>query len=416
MFIYIRFASYLKYLQKRSVFIGGDKMRKKSSDNFDDGSNWEPERQHTDEKPNRQILDEDGLLGSAKKIWYTYKKRITLGAAGLFLGITVLSNAYTIPQDSVGVVTTFGAYSRTQKPGLNFKVPFIESVEKVQNQAILTESFGFRPLKPGVKSEYIGVKEIQSGNIDKDRLEEIVKEEGVSADGNITEKAMGILKSEYLMLTGDLNMADVESIVQYKIKDPAAYLFNVRNPRDTLRDLAEATTRTVIGDASVDEVITIGRTDIEIKAKEKLQERLNYYNTGLEVVTVKLQSANVPERVRPSFNAVNSAIQNKQEKINNAMQEYNKVIPRATGEAQGLISQATGYATERVNRATGDASRFNSIFLQYKDAPAITRSRMYLEAMPDILRNSEKIYFIEGDGGKGSLLLQKLDLDKERKN
>jgi membrane protease subunit HflK len=360
----------------------------------------------------RETMDQDDLGYVIRDIWEKHKKKIKAGIVGLLGAITILSSAYTIPQDSEGVVTTFGRYSRTSKPGLNFKIPYsVEHVMKVPTQSIFTESIGFRALKPGVKSEYIDLEAINSGKINESQLADIVRTEGIKLEGDLREQAKSVLRSEYLMLTGDLNMADVEFIIQYRINDPVSYAFNVRDHKSALRDLSEAKMRIAVGDSSVDEVLTTGRTDIETKVKVALQERLNFYKTGLEVVTVKLQSTQPPERVRPSFNEVNSAIATKQEKINTAMAEYNKEIPKAMGEAQAQIKRAEGYAIERVNNSQGDVARFRQIFQQYKNAPEITRTRIYLEAIPDILKNAEKIIYIEEKGGNSDLLLKKLDLN-----
>jgi len=367
----------------------------------------------SDPKPDdwRNNLDSDSAEYMLRDFWEKYSRKVKVGVATAGLLMTTMASCYTIPNDSVGIEKTFGRYSGTTKPGLHFLIPMVESVHEVQNQAIFTESFGFRSIKPGVKSEYLGMSEINSGAASKDQLQEIVEGEGLSTDGDLAEKARSILRGEYLMLSGDLNMADVEWIVQYKISDPVAYSFNIRNAKKTLRDVSEAVTRVVVGDASIDEILTTGRADIEIDVKKKLQDKLRMYNTGLEVVLVQLQSSNPPEGVRPSFNAVNSAMQEKQQKINNAMEQYNKEIPKARGDALATIQNAEGYASQRVNNAQGDVARFRQIYAEYKNAPAVTRNRMYLEAMPDILKNSKQIFYLEQGNGNSGLLLKKLDLD-----
>ena len=357
----------------------------------------------------RKTLDEDSFEYVWKDTWEKFGRKIKLGIVGTGLLMTTLSSCYTVPNDSVGIEKTFGAYSGTTKSGLHFLLPMVQSVDKVQNQAIHTEAFGFRTFKPGIKSEYIGVSEIAAGKVSKDNLTEIVEEEGLKPQDNLAEQASSILRQEYLMLSGDLNMADVEWIVQYKISDPIAYSFNVRNPRKVLRDVSEAVMRLNTGDASIDELLTTGRTDIEVAAKNRMQQKLNQYNTGMEVVLVQMQSSNPPERVRPSFNEVNSAIQTRQQKINQAMEQYNKEIPKARGEALATIQEAEGYATQRVNNAKGDVARFQQVYEEFQKAPGITKSRMYLEAMPGILENSKQIYFIENQSN--GLLLKKLDLD-----
>ena len=357
----------------------------------------------------RKNLDRDSFEYVWRDTWDRFGTKIKIGLAAAAIAITALSSAYTVKNDSVGIEKTFGAYSGTTKSGLHFLVPFVQSVDKVQNQAIHTEAFGFRTFKPGIKSEYIGVSEIASGKVDKGSLSDIIEEEGLKPEDNLAEQATNILRQEYLMLSGDLNMADVEWIVQYKVSDPIAYSFNVRDPRKVLRDVSEAVMRLNTGDASIDELLTTGRTDIEVAVKSRMQQKLNQYNTGMEVGLVQMQSSNPPERVRPSFNEVNSAIQTRQQKINQAMEQYNKEIPKARGEALATIQEAEGYATQRVNNAKGDVARFQQVYHEFQKAPGITRSRMYLEAMPGILGNSKQIYFIENQSN--GLLLKKLDLD-----
>ena len=364
----------------------------------------------------RKNLDPSGAEYQLREVWDKYKRRIKIGAGAFVFAITALSSFYTVPNDTVGIEKTFGKYSGTSKPGLNFLVPFVQSVDKVQNQAVLTESFGFRDIKPGVKSEYVGTDDIDAGRVSKDQLEAIVEGDGLSTDGDLAGKARNVLKGEYLMLSGDLNMADVEWIDQYRISDPVAYSFNIRNAKKTLRDVSESVTRVVVGDASIDEILTTGRADIEIAVKKKLQEKLSMYQTGLEIVYVQLQSSNPPQNVRPSFNAVNSALQGKQQKINQAMEQYNKEIPKARGDAQALVQNAEGYRTQRINNALGDVARFREIFAEYKNAPAVTRTRMYLEAMPDIIKNAEKVYYLEQDDRGSGLLLKKLDLNSGKQS
>jgi len=363
----------------------------------------------------REELDEDSAEYQVRNFWDKYKKKIKIGLVSLLGAITFLSSAYTIPQDSKGVVQIFGQYSRTSNPGLNFKIPYVETVKKVKTQAIFTESIGFRALKSGVKSEYIDLQTISEGKVDDSQLVQIIKEEGLNPEGDIREQAKSVLRQEYLMLTGDLNMADVEFIIQYKISDPIAYSFNIKDAKAAIRDVSEAKMRIAVGDASVDEVLTTGRTDLQNHVKLALQERLNFYKTGIEIVTVMLQSTQPPEAVGPSFNEVNSAIAQRQQKINEAMGQYNKEIPKAKGEALALVQRAEGYGTQRVNNALGDVARFKQIYKEYKNSPEITRARLYLEALPDILKNAEKIIYIEDNGGKSDLLLKKLDLNTPSK-
>jgi membrane protease subunit HflK len=187
------------------------------------------------------------------------------------------------------------------------------------------------------------------------------------------------------MLTGDLNVVDAEWIVQYKIKDPFLFLFKMREAEATFRDMTEAVVRRVVGDSAVDEVITVGRTRIADEAKSLLQKLCDAYEIGIEVNQLIFQDVNPPETVKPSFNDVNEALQEKEKKINESWAEYNQVIPRASGEAEQVIRGAEGYATERINNAAGDASRFSAVYREYAKAPAVTRKRLYLEALNDIL-------------------------------
>jgi len=266
--------------------------------------------------------------------------------------IIVTSSFYTIDPEEVGVVLRFGKYTRQAEPGLNFKLPLgIETVTKVPVQRQLKEEFGFRTLQPGVRTEY------SSKSYD----------------------------DESLMLTGDLNIADVEWVVQYRIVNAYDYLFKVRAVRDTFRAMSEAVMREVVGDRSVNEVLTVGRQEVASLAEQKLQKLCDQYETGLKVEQVVLQNVTPPEKVKPSFNAVNEAQQEREEKINTAQRDYNKVIPRARGEAQRMIEEAHGYALDRVNRAEGDAARFTALYGQYRKAPEVTRKRLYLETLAKVL-------------------------------
>ncbi len=264
--------------------------------------------------------------------------------------------------DEVGVIQRFGKYTRTAEPGLHLKFPFnVETVKKVKILEVKKEEFGYRTIEDGVRTQYSG----------RDYPE------------------------ESLMLTGDLNSADVEWIVQYRIKDPAAYLFNVRNVRETLRDVSESIMRQVVGDNSVDEVIVLSRQDIEAQAQLLTQGLLDEIETGVEVRTIKLQDVNPPAPVQQAFNEVNEARQEKERIINEALEAYNKVIPQARGQAEQTIRQAEGYATNRTNRAQGDAKKFLAVWAEYNKARDVTRRRLYLETMQEILPKLENIYVVD---------------------
>ena len=273
------------------------------------------------------------------------------GGAILAALILFFSAVYQVQPDEAGVVTRFGRYARVSDPGLHFVVPFIESVTKVPVERQLKEEFGFRTAEAGVRTVYEP----------RDYL------------------------GESLMLTGDLNVAVVEWIVQFKVQDPRAYLFNVREIRSTFRDMSEAAMRDVVGDHSVDEVLTVGRERIASQAKDLLQDMNDHYETGISVQQLVLQDVNPPDLVKPSFNEVNEAIQEKERLTNEALAEYNQAIPRARGDAQRVIQEAEGYAAERVNRARGEASRFEAVYAEYRNAPRVTRARMYLETISEIL-------------------------------
>ena len=210
------------------------------------------------------------------------------------------------------------------------------------------------------------------------------------------------------MLTGDLNVAVVEWIVQFRIKDPKAFLFHVRNVETTFRDMSEAAVRRVVGDHSVDEVITIGRAEIALAAKEELQRLCDLYAIGIEVQQLVLQDVNPPGPVRPAFNEVNQAIQEKERAINEAWAEYNQAVPRAKGEAEQAVRAAEGYALDRENRALGDAKRFEALYAEYRKAPDVTRKRMYLETMGEIVPRLGKKVIVD-DKARGVLPLLQLD-------
>ncbi len=278
----------------------------------------------------------------------------------LFIVLVVLSGAgtlfYEVGPDQVGVVQRFGKYVRTTNPGLHFKMPMgIETVRVIRVTHVFKEEFGFRTVSAGVRTLYAG------------------RDNGASRSQNDP------LLDESLMLTGDLNVAIVEWIVQYTIKDPVAFAFRVRDPRETIRNMSEAVMRLVIGDHVINEVLTEGREKIQTEVEKKLQELLDSYGAGIAVRNVILQDVTPPNEVKPSFNEVNEARQEKEKAINQAWEEYNKVVPRAKGEAEQQIREAEGYALERINRAEGDARSFELTWAAYKISPEVTRQRLYLE-------------------------------------
>jgi len=274
------------------------------------------------------------------------------------------SSIYKIGVDEVGVIQQFGKYVRTTSPGLNFKLPRgIEKLTKVKVRRVYKEEFGLRTIRAGVRTQY------------------------ATASAYLNEA---------LMLTGDLNVAVVPWIVQYRIKDPYKYLFKVRNVNATLRDLAESTMRLVVGDRSINEVIS-KREEIADQAHVLLQKELDQAETGINVVTIEMKKTNVPEPVQPSFNEVNQATQEKERMIYQAREEYNKAIPAAKGNAEKTVKSAEGYALDRINRAKGDAARFLSLYAEYSKAKDVTRRRLYLETLKDVFPKLGTKYIIDED-------------------
>jgi membrane protease subunit HflK len=277
---------------------------------------------------------------------------VVLGLAAVFVLVVLTSMFYQIPADSVGVVLRFGKKVRKVGPGLHTKWPLgIEEVRTVPVQRQQKVEFGYRTAKAGVNTQY--------------------REKGYDR--------------ESLMLTGDLNVVDVEWAVQYRISDPEKYLFEVRDVRETFRYMSQAVMREVVGDRTVNEVLTMGRTEVASRFKEKLQKLCNDYQIGLRVEQINLQDITPPDPVKPSFNAVNEAQQKRAELINQAKADYNKAIPAARGEAKREIQKAEGYAIDRTNRAQGEVARFESLYREYKKAPDVTRRRIYIETLGEVL-------------------------------
>jgi modulator of FtsH protease HflK len=293
------------------------------------------------------------------------------GAACVALGAS--SAFYTAQPSEEVVVTRFGKYDRTTAPGLHFKLPFgAEEATKVTTKLVLQDEFGFRS-------------------------------SGVSARGSTTY-ANASFDRESRMLTGDLNVADVEWIVQYQISDPKKFLFQAADPHQNIRDISEAIMRRVVGDRTVNEVLTTGRVEIAAEAQRLTQEVLDKYDIGVRIVTIKLQDVNPPEGVRASFNEVNAAKQEQEQAINQAEEAYNKVIPEAKGKAEETVSDAEGYASALVNHAHGDAERFILTLQAYRQAPEVTRKRMYLETMEELFSRFKRLTIID-DKVKGVLPL-----------
>ena len=317
------------------------------------------------------------------------KQRLPSGGASGFIVVAVLLVAalgawtayYTVPSDSVAVVQRFGKYLKEVPPGLHFKLPLgadLATIVPVKRQ--LKQEFGFTT--PGASDPYQG-----------------------SGDGRRDTRR------ETEMVTGDLNAALVEWVVQYRISDPVKFLFEVREPSETLRYVSESVMREVVGDRTVDEVITIGRQEIETEALTKMQALSTKYAMGISIDQVQLKNINPPKPVQESFNEVNQAQQEKEKLINEARRDYNKVIPLAEGEKDQRIREADGYRLKRVNEAEGDVARFSALLAEYTKAPEVTRRRIYIETLQDIMPGiRSKIIVDEQTSG----ILPLLNLDTQQ--
>ena len=315
--------------------------------------------------------------------WMKKTPKLFAGAlVALLLGIPfVASGLYTVPAESVGVVLRFGRYTKEVEPGLRFKIPYgVDRVTVVPIRRQLKQEFGFGT--PGATSP------IQSSSRNEWPL-------------------------ETAMVTGDLNSALVEWIIQYRILEPFEYLFKVRNPEDTLRDVAESVMREVVGDRTVDEVLTIGRQEIETEALSKMQDLVNLYVMGIGIDQVQLKNVNPPRAVQASFDEVNQAQQERERSINIANGEYNKAVPQARGTADQRISEAKGYATQRINESEGDVARFNALLAEYKKAPQVTQRRLYLETMAQVIPSLKSKIIIDEAASHILPLLQLNDLNRE---
>lgn len=317
-----------------------------------------------------QAPDLDEILGKALK---SFRPMLPAGGPKLFFLIALFvlitfglwTAYYTVPSDSVAVIQRFGKYVKQVPPGLHFIFPLgIESATVVPVKRQLKQEFGFTT--PGASDPQQAPR---------------VRDE----------------RKETQMVTGDMNAALVEWVVQYRIADPVKYLFEVREPKETLRYVSESVMREVVGDRTVDEVITIGRQDIEAEALTKMQALATKYTMGVSIDQVQLKNINPPKPVQESFNEVNQAQQEKEKLINEARRDYNKVIPLAEGEKDQRIREADGYRLKRINEAEGDAARFNSLFTEYLKAPEVTRRRIYIETMQEVMPNVKSKIILDQD-------------------
>jgi modulator of FtsH protease HflK len=283
---------------------------------------------------------------------------------------------YTVQPEERAVVKRFGKVIGITDPGLHFKLPFgVDAVQIVATERVLKQEFGFRTAD-------------------------------ASAEGRTRFANQGF-PEESLMLTGDLNIIQVEWVVQYRIADPEQFLYSMREPTQTLRDLSESVMRRIVGNRIGSDVLTVGRVDIANTAREEIQDAMDKYENGIRIITVELQDVVPPQRVQPAFNEVNEARQELERMINEATRQANEAIPRAEGTAKRVISEAEGQATERVNRALGETARFDAVLTEYRNAPGVTRARLYLETLNTALPNVGSVVVVH-DGQTSPLPLLNL--------
>jgi len=320
--------------------------------------------------PERQppSFELQGILGQLWQPGRGSKVMLVVGLTALVMALIFFwSSWFTVQPEETGIVQRFGKVVRSAGPGLHFKWPYgIETVRLVPTARVLKEEFGFRTLAtvPGQRTQYTGNQAYKNGS---------------------------------LMLTGDLNVIDVQWIIQYRIEDPIRYLFQVRDTPKTVRDITEAVMRRVVGNRLGSDVLTVGRVAVSSEAKEEIQKVLTAYETGVRLVTVELQDVTPPDTVKPAFNEVNESRQDRERTINQAQEQAYREIPKARGVATQSISESEGYALERVNRASGEATRFQAILDEYRQAPEVTRRRLYLEAVGNFLSELKGLYIVDSD-------------------
>jgi len=308
-------------------------------DNFDPAQAWQ------------QFTQSNGL------------KLIIAGILGAMIVLGIASSAYTVQTEGQAVIKRFGKVVAIQDPGLHFKLPFgIDRAYFLPTRRILREEFGFRTVDPGQLTQY-------------------------------AKSAATTLES--LMLTGDLNVIDVEWVVQYRIIDPDKFMHQVRNQRESIRDVSEAVMRRIVGNRLGSDVLTVGRVEVAAEARSEMQRILQDYNMGVSIENIELQDVTPPEPVKPAFNEVNEARQQRERLINEGEKYRNQIIPRAEGEASQIIAEAEAYRAERVNQARGAASRFTAIRQEYQNAPEVTRQRLFLEMIDQVLPKLGGIYVMD---------------------
>ena len=325
----------------------------------------------------QNVPNPDDIIDVGKKKFSDFSKWFPVAILVLLILLGLRGLIYSIGPDEVGVIQRFGKFIGLSSSGLHAKIPFgVDRVTPIKVEKVFKEEYGFKTMEAGVRTRY------SSGNY----------------------------RDQSLMLTGDLNILDVRWIMQFKIKDPVKLLFATRRPEDSISDISEVVMRRFVGDYSVDEVLTTKREEIDDLAQQEIQRILDIYNVGVHIITVKLLDVNPPETVKSAFNEVNEAKQEKEKMINQAWEAYNKVVPKAKGTAEKTIREAEGYALDKINRAKGESARFLATLEEYKKVPDITKKRLYLETLTQVLPNAKEKYIIDS---QQKSILPLLDINKK---
>lgn len=313
--------------------------------------------------PNPPYPADEGLGNPYLDLFRQYRGLIVVVPLLFISVLGVLTSYYIVQPEEEAVVKRFGRVIAMKQPGIHFKIPFgVDRVQMVPTARVLKEEFGFRTVATNQGTQY---------------------------------RKDAALRGESLMLTGDLKVIDVEWVVQYMISDANKYLHRARDPQQTLRDISEAVMRRIVGNNLGSDVLTEKRVQVSAAARDELQDILTEFDLGIQISTIELQDVTPPEPVKPAFNEVNQAEQERERLINEAETRRNQVIPRAEGQALQIIAEAEGYRAERVNRARGEAGRFSSILTEYRNAPDVTRRRLYLEMIDQVLPRAGQVYIMQ---------------------
>ena len=312
--------------------------------------------------PEKKYITSMSITKESARRFFTKPSSYSMMLVIIVVIAALASNFYVVDATEQAVITRFGKYTTTVGPGLHFKLPFgIDKNYNIPVRVVQTEQFGFKTVKTGRYNQY---------------------------QNDIT--------SESTMLTGDLNIVDVEWIIQYRIVDPRAWQFNVQEKTQTIRDISRSVINTLVGDRAILDVMSAERSTIELLSQDMMNENFAKLGLGINVIAVKLQNIVPPQGVQDAFEDVNKAIQDMNRFINEGKEAYNAEIPRARGEADRQVQVAQGYAAERVNKARGDVARFNAVYDEYRRSPRVTRERIYLETMDAILSGETKPTLIDG--------------------